>query len=67
MMRLARWVVRPRMPTATTATSVATTAVTSVATTAASGSDMCLPSEYVSSPASTAKTPWAKFTIPVAR
>ena len=67
MIVLARLVVRPRKPTATTARSDARNAASRTDTSVASASGMSSESWNVNSPPVTAKTPWAKFTIPVVR
>ena len=68
MTRLARCVVRPRMPTATTAVTVASSAERrTIATTIAGSSGMCCCELEREEPPRTAKTPWAKLTIPVVR
>jgi hypothetical protein len=67
MIVLARLVVRPRKPTATTARSDDRNAASRTDKRAATASGMSSESWNVNSPPITTKTPCAKFTIPVVR
>jgi hypothetical protein len=67
MIVLARLVVRPRKPTATTASSDDRNAASRTDTSVASASGISSESWNVNSPPITVKTPCAKLTIPVVR
>ena len=67
MMMLARFVVLPRKPTATTARIDAATAAIPIEIRVATASGTSPTKRNVKRPPSTTNTPWAKFTIPVVR